>query len=77
MYTKGTVLCTAHQCKEDIDIEIDPCETKGSIYVLDQDGFTYSANKIETETKVYTIEVYKCTPGKGCRFRITNIRIKD
>ena len=73
-YIKGTVLCSTEICKKDIDVEIDPCNTKGSIYALDQQGFTYNAETIITKDKIYKIDVYKCTPGKGCRFNILNIR---
>ena len=74
MYIKGTVICSTAMCKEDIDVEIDSCKTKGSIYALDQDGFTFTAKTIRTKTHIYEIDVYKCTPGKGCRFKILNIK---
>ena len=74
MYIKGTVICSTELCKKDIDIEIDPCKTKGSIYALDQQGFTSLAQTIITENNIYDIDVYKCTPGKGCRFTILKIR---
>ena len=74
MFIKGTVVCTDRSCYSGVDVEIDENQEKGSIYTQDYE-MTYKVKTIkDVENNItYYVDVYKCTFGRGCRFKILDI----